>query len=71
MPIGVHCRAAGDGQSSEIFAVVADPESGKAVRVYHCAPPAEADAAGLGKHVAQMLIDAGAGPLLGAAGGLQ
>jgi hydroxymethylbilane synthase len=48
----------------EIFAVVAAPESGKAVRVHHRAPAAETDAAALGRLVAQKLLEAGAGPLL-------
>jgi hydroxymethylbilane synthase len=55
----------------EIFAVVAAPESGKAVRVYHRAPLAGAEPETLGKLIAQKLIEAGAGPLLGAAGGAQ
>jgi hydroxymethylbilane synthase len=71
VPIGVHCRTADDGNSAEIFAVVADPESGKAVRVYHRAVYAGAEAAELGRLVAQKLMDAGAGPLLAIAGGLR
>jgi hydroxymethylbilane synthase len=53
----------------EIFAVVAAPESGTAVRVFHSAPHADADAAALGRLVAQKLLEAGAGPLLAAAVG--
>ena len=78
VPIGIHCRAAiapGEGAElwDEIFAVVADPETGKTVRVYHRAPHADADPAVLGRRTAQKLIDAGAGPLLAAAaaGGLR
>jgi hypothetical protein len=62
----------------EIFAVVANPGTGKAVRIYHRetrqrGPDGEADPASLGRLAAQMLIDAGAGPLLAAAtaGGLK
>ena len=81
VPIGVHCRPEFDlGAPSiarsvrngwEIFAVVADPETGKAVRVYYCAPHQETDVAELGRLIAQKLIKAGAGPLLANAGGLR
>lgn len=63
VPIGIHCRAAGD-QDVEIFGVVAAPESGAAVRVHHAVPRAGADAASLGRLTAASLIEAGAGPLL-------
>jgi len=74
VPIGVHCRAAvatgaDDGAWNEIFAVVAAPETGEAVRVQHSAPAVGADPEALGKLVAQMLLDAGAGPLLACAAG--
>jgi hydroxymethylbilane synthase len=75
VPIGIHCRAGmaisgcGDSLTDEIFAVVASPETGKAVQVHHCAPRAERDAAALGRLAAKMLLDAGAGPLLDAVGG--
>jgi hydroxymethylbilane synthase len=81
VPIGIHCRpeielgAPSISRSSqngwEIFAVVAAPESGQAVRVYHRAPHAGADPVALGQLVAKKLFDAGAGPLLTATGGLQ
>ncbi len=82
VPIGIHCRAAaacGEGAElwDEIFAVVAAPESGRAVRVHHRETRHRASdgdaAAALGRLAAQMLIDAGAGPLLesAAAGGLK
>jgi hydroxymethylbilane synthase len=66
VPIGVYCRPAKDtGDSSfEIFGVVASPESGAVVRVHHCVSRAEADPVALGKSVAELLIAAGAGPLL-------
>ncbi|MGA2887097.1 MAG: hydroxymethylbilane synthase [Terracidiphilus sp.] len=79
VPIGIHCRAAaasGEGAElwDEIFAVVAAPETGRAVRVHHRetrhrGPDADAEATALGRLAAQMLIDAGAGPLLLAANG--
>jgi hydroxymethylbilane synthase len=74
VPIGIHCRAAfreGAELWDEIFAVVADPETGKAVRIHHRAPHAGADPVVLGRQVAQTLIDAGAGSLLAATGGVR
>jgi hydroxymethylbilane synthase len=75
VPIGIHCQAgiaiagSGTGPTDEIFAVVAAPETGAAVRVYHSAPRADSDPVVLGRLVAKMLLEAGAGPLLeGAAG---
>jgi hydroxymethylbilane synthase len=74
VPIGIHCRA-GEAQGTElwdeVFAVVAAPETGQAVRVYHRVPHAGADPVSLGRLVAQKLMDAGAGPLLAAAGGVR
>jgi hydroxymethylbilane synthase len=55
----------------EVFAVVAAPESGKTVRVHHRVPHAGAEPVELGRLVARKLMDAGAGPLLAAAGGLR
>jgi len=72
VPIGIHCRAAlreGLELWNDVFAVVADPVTGKVVRVHHCAPHAGADPVELGRQVAQKLINAGAGPLLADAGG--
>jgi hydroxymethylbilane synthase len=73
VPIGIHCRVrdelgTSDGKVvfDEIFGVVAAPETGAAVRIFHCAPRGETDARTLGKLAAKMLLDAGAGPLLGA-----
>jgi hydroxymethylbilane synthase len=74
VPIGIHCRAAireGAELWDEVFAVVAAPETGKAVRVHHRASHAGADPIALGYLIAQKLIDAGAGPLLAAAGGVR
>jgi hydroxymethylbilane synthase len=76
VPIGIYCRnsieqAVGREaeQWDEIFGVVADPETGKAVRVHHRetrhrSHDAGADALTLGQLAAQMLLEAGAGPLL-------
>jgi len=68
VPIGIHCREAmlesGIGPTDEIFAVVAAPETGKAVRVHHSARRAESDPIALGRLVAKMLIDGGAWALL-------
>ena len=72
VPIGIHCRAAfreGAELWDKVFAVVAAPETGQAVRVHHRALHTGADPIVLGRLVAQKLIDAGAGPLLAAAGG--
>jgi len=62
VPIGVYCRATGDGW--EIFGVVAAPETGEAVRVHHTIDAEGADAVALGKLTAAMLMEAGAAPLL-------
>jgi hydroxymethylbilane synthase len=68
VPIGIHCREAmlesGIGPTDEIFAVVAAPETGKAVRVHHSARRAESDPVALGRLIAKMLIDGGAWALL-------
>jgi hydroxymethylbilane synthase len=69
VPIGVHCRPAEDGKV-EVFAVVAAPETGAAVRVYLKDRFQSAEPADLGRTVAQKLIDAGAGPLLEAMSGV-
>jgi hydroxymethylbilane synthase len=77
VPIGVHCRAVREQGSDEtggllveVFGVVAAPETGAAARIYHRAPLAGTDATTLGQLAAQMLLEAGAGPLLEAAGGV-
>jgi hydroxymethylbilane synthase len=72
VPIGIHCRAVAGGESApvnEIFAVVAAPETGTAVRVFHRASRTDTDPAALGRLVAKMLVEAGAGPLLEAVSG--
>jgi hydroxymethylbilane synthase len=60
-----------NGWEWEIFAVVAAPATGKAVRIYHRLPHAGADPAELGRLIAEKLNEAGAGPLLAAAGDAQ
>ena len=87
VPIGIYCVAGIGGLGSEdprisgafdeIFAVVADPQTGAAVRIHHTVPRANSDFAAdsatdpeaLGRLAAQMLLDAGAAPLLAAADG--
>jgi hydroxymethylbilane synthase len=73
VPIGVHCRGGAetqaDGPVVEIFAVVAGEKTGAVVRIVHRAARGDADPAALGRLAARMLIEAGAGPLLEAAGG--
>jgi hydroxymethylbilane synthase len=67
VPIGIHCRPAPQydtGEWSEIFAVVADPVTGKAIRIHHYTLREFTHPVALGKLAAQKLIDAGAGPLL-------
>jgi hydroxymethylbilane synthase len=72
VPIGIHCRPQLGGQEDwdEIFGLVADPETGFAVRVIHTARHADSDPIALGRLVADKLIEAGAGPLLAASGGV-
>jgi hydroxymethylbilane synthase len=70
VPIGVHCRAVSSSDSGsvghEIFGVVAAPDSGTAVRIYHRTASGEMDAESLGRLAAKLLLDAGAGSLLSA-----
>jgi hydroxymethylbilane synthase len=65
VPIGIHCRVGAEqgmaGQEvpwDEIFGVVAAPETGTAVRVYHRAPRGEFEPAELGRLAARMLLEA-------------
>jgi hydroxymethylbilane synthase len=78
VPIGIHCRvrpeeqwetASGSQPYIEIFGVVAEPETGAAVRIFHRTLRVNSDPVVLGRLAAKMLIDAGAGPLLEAAAG--
>jgi hydroxymethylbilane synthase len=69
VPIGIHCRLAPQdeaGEWQEIFAVVADPANGKAVRIHHESRRSEIGPVALGQLAAEMLLEAGAGPLLDA-----
>jgi hydroxymethylbilane synthase len=72
VPIGIHCRQnlsnirKGDdsGPLDEIFGVVASPETGAIVRIFHSAPRDHHDAVSLGRVAAKMLLKSGAGALL-------
>ena len=67
VPIGIHCRLAPQdeaGEWDEIFGVVADPASGKTIRIYETAQRLTTDPVELGRRAAQRLIEAGAGALL-------
>jgi hydroxymethylbilane synthase len=72
VPIGIHCRAGAKQDEEipwdEIFGVVAAPGTGAAVRVYYRAPRGAIAPVELGRLVARKLVEAGAGPLLEAAG---
>jgi hydroxymethylbilane synthase len=78
VPFGIHCRVkpreAGDGAGDpvpchEIFAMVAAPETGARVCVFHRARLGQMSAEALGKLAVRMLLEAGAGPLIEAAEG--
>ena len=67
VPIGVHCRVAPQdeaGEWQEIFGVVANPVSGRAIRVHHETRRKDMSAKALGQLAAEKLLEAGAGPLL-------
>jgi hydroxymethylbilane synthase len=67
VPIGIYCRTVA---SIEIFAVVAVPQTGEAVRIFEELPRNGADAAALGRQTARRLFEAGAGRLLEAEDGV-
>ena len=78
VPFGIHCRvkpreegdlAGEQAPCQEIFAVVARPETGATVRIVHRVRWGDMGAEGLGELAVQMLLDAGAGPLIEAAQG--
>jgi hypothetical protein len=52
----------------EVFAVVASPDSGATVRVYNRGVRENDDPGALGRQIAAMLMEAGAGPLLAEGG---
>ncbi|HUB51371.1 MAG TPA: hydroxymethylbilane synthase, partial [Terracidiphilus sp.] len=72
VPIGIHCRQSRsnigssdeEGPQDEIFGVVASPESGAVVRIFHTQLRGGNDPAALGRLAAKMLLDQGAGELL-------
>jgi hydroxymethylbilane synthase len=67
VPIGIHCRVAPQdeaGEWQEIFAVVADPANGKAIRIHHESRRSEIGPVALGQLAAEMLLEAGAASLL-------
>jgi len=74
VPIGIHCRpgvADESGEWDEIYAVVAAPESGKAVRVYHRRPSGAMQAEALGQKAAELLLADGAQEILQGTEGLR
>ena len=70
VPIGIHCRPSSEPNvidtvtGFEIFGIVASPETGKTVRVHHRISAENPDPSEVGRQVAAMLLDAGAGELL-------
>ncbi len=67
VPIGIHCRLAPQdeaGEWQEIFGVVADPATGKAIRVHYESRRSEVGPEALGQLLAKKLIAAGAASLL-------
>jgi len=72
VPIGIHCRLRSNQEGEadwEVFGVVAAPETGAAIRVFHSEPQIDCDAVACGQLIARRLLEDGAGPLLAAAGG--
>jgi hydroxymethylbilane synthase len=67
VPIGIHCRVAPQNESGEwqeIFGVVADPATGKAIRAHHETRRSEMGPLALGQLIADKLKKAGATQLL-------
>jgi hydroxymethylbilane synthase len=67
VPIGIHCRVAPQdeaGEWQEIFAVVADPATGKAIRIHRESRRADIGPVAFGQLAAELLLEAGAAPLL-------
>jgi hydroxymethylbilane synthase len=72
VPIGIHCRLSREFEAEwEIFALVAAPETGFSVRVFHREPRIDSQPLSLGLLIAKKLLDAGAGPLLEASSGVE
>lgn len=66
VPIGIHCRPVAAGEQVEIFGVVADPATGRTIRIHHHAP-ASTSPTTLGRHAANLLFESGAQSLLATA----
>jgi hydroxymethylbilane synthase len=66
VPIGIHCRSVAAGDQVEIFGVVADPVTGRTIRIHHHAPASTSPSA-LGRHAANLLFESGAQSLLATA----
>jgi hydroxymethylbilane synthase len=65
VPIGIHCRTeSAQVGLMEIFGVVADPATGKTIRVHETAPRAHTDPEAFGRIAAKKLLEAGARELL-------
>ncbi|HKF46361.1 MAG TPA: hydroxymethylbilane synthase [Terracidiphilus sp.] len=65
VPIGVHCRTESPQVGlMEIFGVVADPVTGKTIRVRETAPRQHANSEAFGQLAARKLLEAGAAELL-------
>ena len=65
VPIGIHCRNEnGRVGLVEIFGVVADPATGRTIRVHETAPRQRTDGDALGRITAKKLLEAGARELL-------
>jgi hydroxymethylbilane synthase len=67
VPIGIHCRVAPQdeaGEWQEIFGVVADPATGKAIRAHHETRRADMGPLALGQLLANKLLKGGAAQLL-------
>ena len=67
VPIGIHCRVAPQdeaGEWQEIFAVVADPATGKAIRIHRESRRTDIGPVAFGQLAAELLLEAGAAPLL-------
>ncbi|MGD0911961.1 MAG: hydroxymethylbilane synthase [Terracidiphilus sp.] len=72
VPIGIHCRQnlshirsdGSDGPLDEIYGVVASPETGAIVRIFHTMQRDHNDPEALGRCAAKMLLNQGAGALL-------
>jgi hydroxymethylbilane synthase len=67
VPIGIHCRVAPQdeaGEWQEIFGVVADPATGKAIRAHYETRRADMGPLALGQLLANKLLKGGAAQLL-------